>query len=90
MRYPVSTARTVVKQRPLAYINFRLLRCPHKGRHEVLEGPATEDIIILEFPSYEADEAWYHSPAYQAASSHRFQGRDYRCILTEGVAASHD
>jgi hypothetical protein len=26
MRYPVSTARTVVKQRPLAYINFRLLR----------------------------------------------------------------
>jgi len=53
------------------------------GRQEVLEGPKNEDIIILilEFPSYEAALAWYHSPEYQAASEHRFQGE------TEGVAA---
>ena len=59
----------------------------YKGRYEVLEGSAIEDIIILEFPSYEEAEAWYHSPAYQAASEHRFQGGDYRCIITEGVVA---
>lgn len=59
----------------------------YKGRHAVPEGPAIEDIIILEFPSYEAAEAWYHSPAYQAASQHRFQGGDYRFILAEGNPA---
>jgi uncharacterized protein (DUF1330 family) len=56
------------------------------GRLEVLEGPECEDIIILEFPSYLEAEAWYHSPEYQAACERRFQGGDYRCILTEGVA----
>lgn len=58
------------------------------GRQEVLEGPKNEDIVILEFPSYEAAQAWYHSsPEYRAASEHRFQEGDYRFILTEGVAA---
>jgi len=57
------------------------------GRQEVLEGPKNDDIVILEFPSYESAQAWYHSPEYQAASKHRFQGGDYRFILTEGVAA---
>lgn len=57
------------------------------GRHQVLEGPAIEEIIILKFPSYEEAEAWYRSPAYQAASEHRFQGGDYRFILIEGKAA---
>jgi uncharacterized protein (DUF1330 family) len=57
------------------------------GRSEVLEGPQSEEIIILEFPSYEAAQAWYHSAEYQAACEHRFQGGDYRCIITEGTAA---
>ena len=57
------------------------------GRLEVLEGPKNEDLIILEFPSYEAAQAWYDSPEYRAAREHRFQGGDYRFILTEGVAA---
>jgi uncharacterized protein (DUF1330 family) len=56
------------------------------GRSEFLEGPQGEEIIILEFPTYKAAQAWYHSPEYQAACQHRFQGGDYRCILTEGVA----
>jgi len=56
------------------------------GRNEVLEGPAVEEIIILEFPSYEEAKAWYQSPEYQGASEHRFQGGDYRFILTEGKA----
>jgi uncharacterized protein (DUF1330 family) len=57
------------------------------GRSEVLEGAQCEEIIILEFPSYKAAQTWYHSPEYQAASEHRFQGGDYRCILTDGIAA---
>jgi uncharacterized protein (DUF1330 family) len=54
------------------------------GRHEVLEGPAVEEIIILEFPTYDEAKAWYQSPEYQTACQHRFQGGDYRCIITEG------
>jgi uncharacterized protein (DUF1330 family) len=60
-----------------------IIRTIH-GRHEVLEGPALEEIIILEFPTYEEAKSWYHSPEYQAACEHRFQGGDYRCIITEG------
>ena len=68
------------KEYPATFLAFH-------GRHEVLEGSAIEGIIILEFPSYEEARAWYHSPTYQTASEHRFQGADYRFILTEGVAA---
>jgi uncharacterized protein (DUF1330 family) len=49
-----------------------------------LEGPAIEEIIILEFPTYKEAKAWYQSPEYQAACEPRFQGEDYRSILTEG------
>jgi uncharacterized protein (DUF1330 family) len=56
------------------------------GRMETLEGPTSEDIVILQFPSYEAAMDWYHSPEYQAACAVRFQGGDYRCIITEGKA----
>jgi uncharacterized protein (DUF1330 family) len=54
------------------------------GRHEVLEGPALEEIIILEFPTYEDAKAWYHSPEYQEACKHRFQAGDYRFVVAEG------
>ena len=63
-----------------------IVRAIH-GRTEVFEGSAAEEIIILEFPTYEEAKAWYHSSAYQEASKHRHQGGDYRFILTEGVSA---
>jgi uncharacterized protein (DUF1330 family) len=63
-----------------------IIRAIH-GRTEVLEGSATEDIVILEFSTYEDAKAWYHSSAYQAASKHRHQCGDYRFILTEGTSA---
>jgi uncharacterized protein (DUF1330 family) len=56
------------------------------GRSEFLEGAQGEEIIILEFPNYEAAQAWYNSAEYQAAREHRYQGGDYRCILAEGKA----
>ncbi len=56
-----------------------------QGRHQDLEGSAIEEIVILEFPSFADAIAWYHSPEYQAAREHRFQGGDYRCIITGGL-----
>jgi len=43
------------------------------GRHEVVEGPKSEGVVILEFPTIEA-EAWYTVPAYREAREHRFKG----------------
>jgi uncharacterized protein (DUF1330 family) len=52
--------------------------------HEVVEGPAMEGVVLLQFPSLEAARAWYFSPAYQAAAQHRFRGATYRAVITEG------
>lgn len=54
------------------------------GKHEVLEGPDVEGIVILEFPSIEAAKAWYDSPAYTEAREHRFKGANYRAMIVEG------
>ena len=58
------------------------------GRHEVLEGPAIEGAVILEFPSIEAAKAYYHSAAYQVAARHRFLGADYRAFIVEGIQST--
>jgi uncharacterized protein (DUF1330 family) len=54
-------------------ITFRIAH----GRREVVKGPDCEDMMMLEFPTCDAAKAWYGSPAYQAASEHRFKGADY-------------
>src|SRR4029077_18712448 len=55
------------------------------GRQEVLEGPAVEGMVIVQFPSMAEAKAWYDSPAYRDAREHRFRGADYRAVLVEGV-----
>jgi uncharacterized protein (DUF1330 family) len=56
------------------------------GRHEVLEGPDVEGVVILEFPTFEAAKAWYDSPAYREVREHRFRGADYRGVIVEGMS----
>jgi uncharacterized protein (DUF1330 family) len=55
------------------------------GRHEVLEGPDVEGVVILEFPTFEEAKAWYDSPAYCEIREHRFRGADYRAVIVESV-----
>ena len=55
------------------------------GPHVTLEGPAIEGVVIAEFPTVEAAQAWYDSPAYREAAQHRFRGAVYRGIIVEGV-----
>ncbi len=54
------------------------------GRHEVLEGPDVQGVVILEFPSFDEAKAWYDSPAYREAREHRFRGSDYRAVIVQG------
>ncbi|WP_133490756.1 DUF1330 domain-containing protein [Alcanivorax sp. 24] len=56
------------------------------GDLEVLEGPAMEGAVILQFPDVEAARAWYHSPAYQEAMQHRVKGADWHVFIVKGVA----
>lgn len=55
------------------------------GDLEVLEGDPAEGVVIVQFPSMEEAKAWYESPAYQDAKTHRLKGADYRVILAKGL-----
>jgi uncharacterized protein (DUF1330 family) len=55
------------------------------GTQQVLEGPAPEGVVIVEFPTTTAAREWYDGPAYQAITQHRFKGASYRAVLVEGV-----
>jgi uncharacterized protein (DUF1330 family) len=55
------------------------------GRHEALEGPARGRNVVLEFESFEAARAYYHSPEYQAAKAFREGAAEGEFVLVEGV-----
>lgn len=55
------------------------------GEQEVVEGPPSEGVVLVEFPTLEAAKSWYHSPEYQAAAQHRLKGATYRGILFAGI-----
>jgi uncharacterized protein (DUF1330 family) len=55
------------------------------GKIRSTDGPHTDGAVILEFPSLEAAESWYDSPAYQEAIVHRFAGGDYQTFIIQGV-----
>jgi uncharacterized protein (DUF1330 family) len=55
------------------------------GRQEMVEGAPTQDVGMLEFPTYEEAQDWYRSAAYQAVAPLRFAGADSRTLIVEGV-----
>ncbi|WP_197442828.1 DUF1330 domain-containing protein [Lignipirellula cremea] len=55
------------------------------GRHETLEGPDVEGVVVAEFPTLQEARDWYDSPAYQEAAQHRLRGAVYRGLIVEGA-----
>jgi uncharacterized protein (DUF1330 family) len=56
------------------------------GKLTVLEGEwPYERSVILEFPSREKAEAWYHSPAYQKILPLRLKCMSSNFIIMDGV-----
>lgn len=55
------------------------------GRFEALEGEARARNVILEFQSFDAARAYFHSPEYQAARQHRDGKAIGEFVLVEGV-----
>ena len=57
------------------------------GKARSTDGPNTDGAVILEFPTFEAAEAWYDSPEYQRAVVHRFAGAEYQTFIIQGIEA---
>lgn len=56
------------------------------GRSTTLEGPkAPARVVVIEFPSYEAAERFYHSPEYTAARAVRAGAAAMQFVLVEGL-----
>jgi len=55
------------------------------GAFEVLEGPAIEGAVILQFPSMQDAKDWYNSDTYQDALRHRLAGAKYRVFFIDGI-----
>ena len=56
------------------------------GKVSVLEGEwPHERTVVLEFPSREKAEAWYHSPAYQKILPLRLKCMTSNFVIIDGV-----
>lgn len=55
------------------------------GSIHTLEGQAPDAVVITEFDSVAEAQAFYDSPAYQAAAPHRLRAADYTSFIVEGV-----
>ena len=57
------------------------------GRPEVLEGgkPAPSAVVVLEFPSKAAAQAWYNDPEYGPLIELRRSGAHLDFILVDGL-----
>ena len=55
------------------------------GRSEALEGKARGRNVVLEFESYDAARAYYHSEQYQAARGLREGAAEIEMVLVEGA-----
>jgi len=60
---------TVANQAPFGQFGARYL--VRAGKNEVTEGKFRSRTVVMEFPSFDAALACYHSPGYQAAKKLR-------------------
>lgn len=61
----------------------------HGGPYQPLEGAWSGDLVVIEFPSMEQAQAWYHSDAYESIRSLRTGNTEGDVLLVQGVAEGH-
>jgi uncharacterized protein (DUF1330 family) len=76
-RYAAAATKAIAEHggRPLA----------RGGRSEALEGAARARNVVLEFESYDAASAYFHSEQYQVARALREGAAEIEMVLVEGV-----
>lgn len=55
------------------------------GASEVLEGPALDRHVVIEFPTLQAARDCYHSAEYRAARAARDQACIAHVVIVEGI-----
>ena len=53
-----------------------------------LEGSAPDGVVVLEFSSPKAAQAWYDDPQYQDALPYRLKSSSYRAFIVEGMPSA--
>ncbi|WP_433199502.1 DUF1330 domain-containing protein [Nocardia sp. CA-107356] len=61
----------------------------HGGRQVTVEGPANSNIVVIEFPDFEAAENWYNSPAYREILPLRTENAPGATLLAERCDDDH-
>jgi uncharacterized protein (DUF1330 family) len=75
-----------VKATPAVIAQFGGRFIVRGGECVTLEGPEeTGRIVVIEFPTHEAANAFYHSDAYQAAKALREGAATGQFLVVEGV-----
>ena len=54
------------------------------GQFETVEGTSRSRNVVIEFPSYDAALACYHSPAYKTALAFRRDASEADLVIIEG------
>lgn len=86
---------------PVGYQEYRPLAATSVARHggryvarggqtETFEGEWSGRVVVLEFESFDAARAWYHSDEYQRALPLRLRASRGRMIAVEGSEAPAD
>lgn len=78
--------RDYVAQDVAAFAAFGARFLVRGGAYTAVEGAARERQVVIEFESYAAALACWHSPDYQAAAAHRQGAALVDLVIVEGVA----
>lgn len=71
---------------PAASVGHPVTPLAFYGALDTLEGPRVDGAVVLSFPTVADARAWYESPLYQEALTHRLKGAEYRVFIVEGIA----
>ena len=78
------TYQTYIAANGVAFAKFGARFVVRGGAMENPEGRARARNVVIEFPSYEAAKACYHSPEYAAAHAIRRTAAESDLIIIEG------
>lgn len=70
---------------PAAFARFGARFLARGGEAEVLEGPAAERHVVIEFPDLAAARACYQSEEYAAARAARATAATVAIVIVEGL-----
>ena len=76
--------KNYVAKNGIAFAKFGGRFLVRAGRYEVVEGTTRERNVVVEFPSYEAARACWHSPEYQAVLKYRTASSIADLVIFEG------